>query len=172
MAQLTETRIYVTEAELKMEANKTVKEWVLMWEVWAKIDSRRETLRWGKRAMSNLHDIDYGRQPILLPWSFPGRQVPGLTSQTSNSPCQWTHHQHFSTQALAKNHHPSSTVRQQIPAPPFPHRQFVSFCKSQLTLPAHDLVPDLHANFMAIRESMFGFSGGSKQGFRSGSSTS
>ena len=34
MAQLGETRIYVLEAELKMEASKTVKEWeywVLTW---------------------------------------------------------------------------------------------------------------------------------------------
>ena len=37
--------------------------------------------------------------------------------------CQWTHLQQISTQALAKNHHPSTTVRQETPAPPFPHTQ-------------------------------------------------
>ena len=36
-------------------------------------------------AVSDLHDINYERQPILLPWKFPGRQVPALTTHTSDS---------------------------------------------------------------------------------------
>ena len=51
--------------------------------------------------------------------------------------CQWTHLQQISTQALAKNHCPPSTVRQYTPTTPFPHPQFPSFCKRQLTLPTH-----------------------------------
>ena len=37
-------------------------------------------------AVSNLNDINYGRQPILLPWRFLGHQVPALTTHTSDSP--------------------------------------------------------------------------------------
>ena len=37
-------------------------------------------------AVSNLPDINYGREPILLPWRFPGCQVPALTTQISNLP--------------------------------------------------------------------------------------
>ena len=36
--------------------------------------------------MINLHDINYGRKPILLPWRFPGREMPVLTTHTSDSP--------------------------------------------------------------------------------------
>ena len=36
--------------------------------------------------MSNLHDINYGRSPIQLPWRFPNSQVPALTSHTSDAP--------------------------------------------------------------------------------------
>ena len=36
--------------------------------------------------MGNLHDINYGRSPILLPWRFPDRQVPAPTSHTSDAP--------------------------------------------------------------------------------------
>ena len=56
-----------------------------------------------------------------------------------------------STQALWRNHNPSSTVCQHTPAPPFPHPQLLLFCKSQLIC---DPPPPLflHANFMAIRE--------------------
>ena len=56
-----------------------------------------------------------------------------------------------STQALRKDHNPSSTVCQHTPAPPFPHPQLLLFCKSQLIC---DPPPPLflHANFMAIRE--------------------
>ena len=90
---------------------------------------------------------------------------------------QCTHLQQISTQALVKNHHPSSTVCQHTPAPPFPHRQFSSFCKKQLTSPTHNLVilfppPSLHVNFVAIRENKFGFSWQLSQGFCGGSSTS
>ena len=37
-------------------------------------------------AVSNPHDINYEGWPILLPWRFPGRQVPNLTTHTSDSP--------------------------------------------------------------------------------------
>ena len=37
-------------------------------------------------AVSNLHDINYGRQPTLLTWRFPGRQVHALTTHTCYSP--------------------------------------------------------------------------------------
>ena len=80
---------------------------------------------------------------------------------------QVPHFQQIYTQALRKNHNPSSTVCQHTPVPPFPHPQLPQFCKSQLT---RDPPPPsfLHANFMAIgewiwplRESNQGFSGGS-----------
>ena len=54
--------------------------------------------------------------------------------------CQWTTLQQIATQAVAKNHHQSSTVGQHTPAPPFRHHQFPSFCMSQLTSPAHNLM--------------------------------
>ena len=85
-------------------------------------------------AVSNPHDIYYEGWPILLPWRFPGRQVPNLTTKTSDSSFfQLIHLQHISTQDLAKNHYPPSTVRQYTPATPFPHPQFPSFCKREDT---------------------------------------
>ena len=42
---------------------------------------------------------------------------------------QWIHPQEISTQASAKNHHPSSTVCQHAPATSFPHPEFPSFYK-------------------------------------------
>ena len=86
---------------------------------WIKIEFRHEGLWCGKKAMSNLHDINYGRWPILLPWRFPGRQVPALTIYTTNHP-----------QLSANIHqlHRSHTLNSP------------SFCKSQLTSPAHNVV--------------------------------
>ena len=111
-----------------------------MWEVWIKIEFRHEALWSGKSAMSNLHDVNYGRQPILLPWQFPGCQVPGLTSHTSGSP-------------LPVNPSPTdlhtSTSKESPPilnSPPIytnstvSHPQFPSFCKNQVMAPAHNLV--------------------------------
>ena len=47
--------------------------------------------------------------------------------------------------------YPSTTIRQQTPAPPFPHPQFHSFCKSQLTPPAYNFViPLLHCFYKPI----------------------
>ena len=61
------------------------------------------------------------------------------------------HFQQIHTQALQKNHNPSSTVCQHTPAPPFPHPQLPPFCKSQQTCdPPPPLI--LHANFMGTRE--------------------
>ena len=62
--------------------------------------------------------------------------------------------QYNTIQALTKNHYPSSTVYQHKPPTPFPHPQFPSFYKSQLTSPAHNLVTPpfpsfLPANFAA-----------------------
>ena len=34
----------------------------------------------------NLHDINYGREPTLLLWRFPGCQVHALTTHTCYSP--------------------------------------------------------------------------------------
>ena len=42
--------------------------------------------------------------------------------------------------ASRKGSSPFSIFRQHTPVPPFPHPQFFSFCKSQLTSPAHKLV--------------------------------
>ena len=33
-------------------------------------------------SQSNLHDINYGRYPILLPWELPARHVPALATYT------------------------------------------------------------------------------------------
>ena len=64
---------------------------------------------------------------------------------------QVSHFQQIYTQALRKNHNPSSTVCQHTPVPPFPHPQLPQFCKSQLT---RDPPPPsfLHANFMTMGE--------------------
>ena len=76
--------------EKKSNKNEAGVEWETqrkwMWEVWIKIESRHEALWWGKKAMSNLHDIDNGMLPILLPWRFPGHQIPALTSYTPDCP--------------------------------------------------------------------------------------
>ena len=53
----------------------------------------------------------------------------------------------FYTDALAKNHHPFPIVRQHAPATPFPHPQFPSFWKRQLTSPTHNLVISLPHRF-------------------------
>ena len=78
--------------------------------------------------------LTIAHSPFCSQWWFPGHQVPAMTLL-----CQWTHLQQIFTQAVAKNYHPSSTVNEHAPAPPFPHAQFPSF-KTQLTLPAHKLV--------------------------------
>ena len=50
----------------------------------------------------------------------------------------------------SKEFSPSSAVLQHTPAPPFPHPQFPSFSKSQLTTPAHDLVIPLPHRFYTL----------------------
>ena len=74
------------------------------------------------------------------------RYMPQLRTYPT-SLCQWTHLQQISTQALAKNHHPSTTAHKQTSAQTFPHPQFPSFCKSQLTPPAHNLLISLPHRF-------------------------
>ena len=82
--------------------------------------------------------------------SLPVRYLPWLPTHPTPH-CQWIHLQQISTQAVAKNHHPSSTVRQHTPGPPFTHPQFPSFCMSQLTSPAHNLmIPLPHHFYMPI----------------------
>ena len=64
--------------------------------------------------------------------------------------CQWPYLQQICTQAVAKNHHPS-TICQHTPAPTFPHPQFPSFWKSQLKSPAHNIVINLpHCFYTSI----------------------
>ena len=60
---------------------------------------------------------------------------------------RWTHLQQISTQALAINHYPSSTVRLHTPATPFSHPWFPSFCKRKLTLPTLSFVVCLPHRF-------------------------
>ena len=111
-----------------------------MWEVWIKIESRREALRWGKKSYEQsawyylwevAHSISMEVPWPLVTWpNYPHIWLPFASEPVSSR----------SSQALAKNHHPSSTVRQHTPAPPVPQPQFPSFCKSQLTSPTHNLV--------------------------------
>ena len=95
-------------------------------------------LKWNSLCLclSSPHPIDFQQNVPMIAHSAP-IEVPYL------------HQKH--TQALAMNHIPSSTVYLHVPAPLFPHRQFPTFCKSQLTSPTHNLaIPLPHCFYTPI----------------------
>ena len=110
--------------------------------------------------------------------AFPSRQVPTLTSHTSDYPLPVNSSPtDLHTGACKESpsiHHQQSTNMHKL------HRSHTlnspPFCKSRLTspAPAQDPPPPsfFYANFVALRENMFGFSGESYQGFRGGNSMS
>ena len=73
---------------------------------------------------SNMHDINPGRQPFLLPWGLPSREVfPQLLTQLTPLP-QRADLQQIST-GTNKKHHPATTVHQQESAPLSSHFHFI-----------------------------------------------
>ena len=133
--------------------------------------------RWtGQTLLVELPNIP--AHPAPIPWWFPGPQVTALTKQASNcrlpvsppatdlhtgSRSDWPpmHPQQF---ANTHQFHCSHTLN--------PHRYArTSWCHHYITSWSHS--PSfLHANFVAVRQNKFGFSGDLNKDFSGGSSTS
>ena len=64
---------------------------------------------------SNPHDINCGRQPILLPWWLPRRHVPTLATYTANSAFPVSPFLTYLNSDNTKNYHSTTTV---IPSSP------------------------------------------------------
>ena len=75
---------------------------------------------------NNLHDINHGRYPILLPWGLPGCRVPALATHTPDSTFPVTPPPTDFHPNTTKKYHPVTTVHQQEPTPPSPHFHLVT----------------------------------------------
>ena len=61
---------------------------------------------------SNLHDINHGRQSVLLPWRFPDRHIPALATYAPNSAFPVSPFLTDFDRGTTKNYYSSTTVHQ------------------------------------------------------------
>ena len=97
-----------------------------------------------------------GRQPILLPWRFPGCQVPALTTHTSDyplpvNPTPTDLHTGTSTESPPIHNSPPTNTSSTVPTPSI----HLTLKESAVT-PAHNLVTPLPHRFNKLISWQYG----------------